>query len=215
MTEHPLGAPRVRAYLDRIGAQRPARPDATALRELHRRHLLTVPFENLSVHLGEPVVLDPEALVDKVVTARRGGFCYELNGAFAALLTALGYPVTLLAGRVFGENGLGAPFDHLALRVDAGGPWLVDVGFGRHTEVPCGWTNAVNRPTPAASSASRRRTTATWTSSGTAGRSTAWRPGRVLSPTSRWPAGGSAPHPSPTSRSPWSAPGSPATAASR
>ncbi len=136
MTEHPLGAPRVRAYLDRIGAQRPARPDATALRELHRRHLLTVPFENLSVHLGEPVVLDPEALVDKVVTARRGGFCYELNGAFAALLAALGYPVTLMAGRVFGESGLGAPFDHLALRVDAGGPWLVDVGFGRHAVWP-------------------------------------------------------------------------------
>lgn len=136
MTEHRLSAPRIRAYLDRVGAARPARPDAAALRDLHRRHLLSVPFENLSIHLGESVVLDPDALVDKIVTARRGGFCYELNGAFAALLAALGYPVTLMAGRVFGENGLGAPFDHLALRVDADGPWLVDVGFGRFSDWP-------------------------------------------------------------------------------
>jgi N-hydroxyarylamine O-acetyltransferase len=126
------------AYLARIGAARPARADAAALRELHLRHLLAVPFENLSIHLGEPIVLEPAALLDKLVRRRRGGFCYELNGAFADLLAALGFGVTLLAARVFGEDGPGPPFDHLALRVDVAGdgPWLADVGFGRHSSYP-------------------------------------------------------------------------------
>jgi N-hydroxyarylamine O-acetyltransferase len=130
--------PHLDAYLARIGATHPPRADAAALRELQLRHLLTVPFENLSIHLGEPIVLDPEALVDKVVRRRRGGFCYELNGAFATLLAALGFRVTLLAARVFGAHGLGPPFDHLALRVDvdSSGSWLADVGFGRHSHYP-------------------------------------------------------------------------------
>ncbi|UNO42045.1 arylamine N-acetyltransferase [Streptomyces sp. MST-110588] len=128
---------RTDAYLRRIGADRPAAPDAKALRDLQFRHLLTVPFENLSVHLGEDIVLEDKALVDKVVRARRGGFCYELNGAFAALLKALGYDVQLLAARVFGPDGVGIPYDHLALRVDtSAGPWLVDVGFGRNSHFP-------------------------------------------------------------------------------
>jgi N-hydroxyarylamine O-acetyltransferase len=133
-----LGGPVVDAYLARIGMARPARADAAALAELQLRHLLAVPFENLSIHLGEPIVLDQGALVGKVVGRRRGGFCYELNGAFAALLSTLGFSVTLLAARVFGEGGLGPPFDHLALRVDDadGGSWLADVGFGRHSHHP-------------------------------------------------------------------------------
>jgi N-hydroxyarylamine O-acetyltransferase len=122
------------AYLNRIGAERPARPDDDALRALHLRHLLTVPFENLSIHLGEDIVLDPAALVAKVVDRHRGGFCYELNGAFATLLSALGFEVDLLAARVFGDDGqLSLPYDHLALRV---GPWLADIGFGGHTHYP-------------------------------------------------------------------------------
>jgi N-hydroxyarylamine O-acetyltransferase len=126
------------AYLARIGAARPARTDAAALRELQLRHLLAVPFENLSIHLGEPIVLEPAALLDKLVRRRRGGFCYELNGAFADLLSTLGFGVTLLAARVFGQAGPGPPFDHLALRVevDGDGPWLADVGFGRHSSYP-------------------------------------------------------------------------------
>lgn len=136
MNELCIGEPRAGAYLDRIGARRPVRPDAAALRDLHERHLRTVPFENLSMHLGEDITLDPKPLIEKIVTARRGGFCYELNGAFAALLTTLGYPVTLLAARVFGDDGLGIPFDHLALRVDTPEPWLVDVGFGRNPVFP-------------------------------------------------------------------------------
>ncbi|MEV4433356.1 arylamine N-acetyltransferase [Streptomyces sp. NPDC049585] len=136
------------AYLERIGARRPVAPTLGALRELHLRHVITVPFENLSIHLGEEIALEGAALVDKVVRRARGGFCYELNGAFAELLTALGYRVSLLAGRVSGPEGrLGIPFDHMALQVDiegnekegeegAGESFLVDVGFGRNSQVP-------------------------------------------------------------------------------
>ncbi|MGX1269899.1 arylamine N-acetyltransferase family protein [Streptomyces phaeoluteigriseus] len=135
----PLDAPLVEAYLRRIGVEYPAWPTADVLRELHLRHLRTVPFENLSVHLGEEIVLEERRLVEKLVVTGRGGFCYELNGAFGALLTALGFDVTPLAGRVYGNEGrLGVPYDHLALRVrtvDAG-EWLADVGFGAHSHYP-------------------------------------------------------------------------------
>ena len=129
------------AYLRRLGAERPARPTLDVLRELQLRHLMTVPFENLSIHLGEKIVLEENRLLEKVVGARRGGFCYELNGVFGALLTALGFDVTLLAARVYGDEGrLGIPYDHLVLRVRArtvdGGDWLVDVGFGAHSHHP-------------------------------------------------------------------------------
>jgi N-hydroxyarylamine O-acetyltransferase len=106
------------------------------LRDVQLRHLRTVPFENLSIALGEPIVLTEEALLEKIVDRRRGGFCYELNGLFGMVLAALGYRTTYLGARVFQPEGLGPPFDHLALRVDCPEPWLVDVGFGRHALHP-------------------------------------------------------------------------------
>jgi N-hydroxyarylamine O-acetyltransferase len=127
-----------RRYLDRIGAPRvSARPTVELLRDLHQRHQRTVPFENLSIHLGEPIVLDEAELAAKIIDRRRGGFCYELNGLFAALLRALGFRVTLLSARVFSPEGaLSHPFDHLALRVDLDERYLVDVGFGAHADYP-------------------------------------------------------------------------------
>jgi N-hydroxyarylamine O-acetyltransferase len=95
-----------------------------------------VPFENLDSHLGAVIDLAEPALYDKVVRRRRGGFCYELNGLFAALLRQLGYQVRLMSARVHGPAGLGPPYDHLALRVDLAEPWLVDVGFGRFNRHP-------------------------------------------------------------------------------
>ncbi|MFJ9001580.1 arylamine N-acetyltransferase [Streptomyces sp. NPDC102359] len=140
------------AYLRRLGVEQPARPTLDALRELHLSHLRTVPFENLSVHLGEEIVLEEKRLLDKVVEAGRGGFCYELNGAFGALLTALGYDVALLSARVHGEEGrLGIPYDHLALRVRTvdGGDRLVDVGFGAHFHLPLAFGERREQQDPA------------------------------------------------------------------
>ena len=133
-----LDAPAVDAYLDRIGADRDA-----SLAELQERHLLSVPFENLGIHLGEPIVLDPPALFDKIVTRRRGGFCYELNGSFAALLSSLGHRCAFLGAKVIGAGDrLGPPFDHMALLVDDHADAvrkLVDVGFGRFATHPLRW----------------------------------------------------------------------------
>lgn len=119
------------AYLERIGYRGPLDPTAETLRRLHLAHLLAVPFENLSIHAGEPVVLDDQALFEKIVARRRGGFCYELNGLFAALLRELGFDVRMLSAAVMGRAGeFGPEFDHMALLVTLEERWLADVGFG-------------------------------------------------------------------------------------
>jgi len=121
----------VDAYFSRIGFSGPTPPTAETLRALHVSHMRTVPFENLDISLGRPIVCDEERFLHKIIDLHRGGFCYELNGAFAALLRALGFSVTLLSGRVSREDGTAsAEFDHLALRIDLDEPWLADVGFG-------------------------------------------------------------------------------------
>jgi N-hydroxyarylamine O-acetyltransferase len=73
----------IEAYLKRIHYDGSRIPTLANLLELHRTHLLNVPFENLDIHLGRPIVLDEEKIIHKIVERRRGGFCYELNGAFA------------------------------------------------------------------------------------------------------------------------------------
>jgi N-hydroxyarylamine O-acetyltransferase len=123
------------SYLARINYSGPIEPSADTLRALHRAHMLAVPFENLDIHLGRPIVCDEAGFLHKIIDERRGGFCYELNGAFAALLRTLGFEVTLLSARVVGTDGSYSPeFDHLMLRVDppavSGAAWLADVGFG-------------------------------------------------------------------------------------
>src|SRR2546427_13017242 len=80
----------VAAYLERIGYSGPATPNAEALRDIHRAHLFAVPFENLDIGWKREIRIDQQAFLRKIIEDRRGGFCYELNGAFAALLEALG-----------------------------------------------------------------------------------------------------------------------------
>jgi N-hydroxyarylamine O-acetyltransferase len=124
-------------HLLRIGHRGAAEPTLETLRALHLAHLTSVPFENLDIHLGRPIVLDEAALFRKIVEQRRGGFCYELNGLFAGLLRALGFQVTMLSARVVAGGGTGPEFDHLALRVDLPeGRFLADVGFGRSFREP-------------------------------------------------------------------------------
>jgi len=119
------------AYLDRIRYGGPGVPAEQSLAGLHRAHLMSVPFENLDIPLGREIILEENRLIDKVVHQGRGGFCYELNGAFALLLRELGFEVTLLSAAVAkAEGGFDPPFDHMALMVSLEQPWLVDVGFG-------------------------------------------------------------------------------------
>lgn len=161
----------VERYLHRIGVPWPAKLDAAALRRLQQAHLRTVPFENLSIHLPEPISLAPADLLAKITERGRGGFCYELNGAFALLLEALGARVRRLAARVYQDGAPGPPYDHLALAVDlpggsglagekpapslagekpdGSGTWLADVGFGSHAIYPLRYGSRVEQDDPA------------------------------------------------------------------
>ena len=125
------------AYLQRIDQRGSVTPSFECLYALHRAHLLAVPFENLDIHLGRRIALDEATLFEKVVSQRRGGYCYELNGLFSGLLSGLGFRVTRLAADIPAESGgCGFGFDHLILLVELDDRWIVDVGFGDSYRAP-------------------------------------------------------------------------------
>jgi N-hydroxyarylamine O-acetyltransferase len=121
-------------YLERIGFDREPRANLGTLRAILRAHVCSVPFENLDVQLGRPVTTAVEHAYDKIVMARRGGWCYEQNGLFGWVLSEIGFEVTRVAAAVMrAERGEVAAANHLALlvrTVDTEGEWLADVGFG-------------------------------------------------------------------------------------
>jgi len=122
----------VAAYLDRIGFNGRPTVDRATLEAIQRLHLLAIPYENLDVQLGRPSTTDPAGAFDKIVTRRRGGWCYEMNGLLGWALAEIGFPVTRLASGVMrsvaGEGNIG---NHLVLRIDLDGPpMLADVGLG-------------------------------------------------------------------------------------
>lgn len=121
------------AYLARIGFTGARTPTLATLRELVRAHTTTFPFENLEIILGRGVPLDLESLQDKMIRRRRGGYCYENVGLFAAALERIGFEFTAMSGRVTrGASNL-RPATHALLRVKASDDdriWLCDVGFG-------------------------------------------------------------------------------------
>lgn len=117
--------------LDRINYQGALNPDRETLFALHECHIRSVPFENLDVQNKVEIKLDLPHLFHKVVTQKRGGFCYELNHLFYHLLKAIGFEVSLLSGRTYDDENLGPEFDHLALAIDMDDKvWLADVAFG-------------------------------------------------------------------------------------
>lgn len=119
------------AYLARIGYEGEPTPTPAALRGLHRAHALTIPFENLDILLGRPILLDLPSLQAKLVQARRGGYCFEQNSLFAAVLESIGFEVTRLSARVRMGDPVPRARAHMILAVEAGGErWLADVGFG-------------------------------------------------------------------------------------
>lgn len=120
----------VGTYLDRIGYNGPLNQTAETLRVLHRAHMLSIPFENLDIPLGNKIAISVPSFYDKIVQRGRGGFCYELNGLFGWLLEQLGFNATLHSARVFDGEKLGAEFDHIVLQVHLEQCWLADVGFG-------------------------------------------------------------------------------------
>ncbi|MDX2564348.1 arylamine N-acetyltransferase [Streptomyces sp. TX20-6-3] len=123
------------AYLARIGyeAERDGElaADLRTLTTLHRAHVRAVPFENLDVALGRTVPLDLKSLQAKLVDRRRGGYCYEQNSLFAAVLERIGFTVTGRGARNRSRGAVLPPVTHALLVVTIEGEqWLADVGFG-------------------------------------------------------------------------------------
>ena len=118
------------AYLDRIGLAAPPRVTADGLESVHRAQAYTVPFENFDILLGRGISLDPAEVFAKLVTRRRGGYCFELNGLLETALTAFGFTARPLLARVH-LSGTPTSRTHLLLLVTLDGrEWLADVGFG-------------------------------------------------------------------------------------
>lgn len=120
-------------YFTRINYSGNTEPNIENLRAIHRAHMYHIPFENLSMFVPEPYQLNEEALFDKLVTRNRGGFCFEQNGLFAAILREMGYEVDILGAQVFNnERGTYSPSrTHMTLLVTAENTrYLADVGFG-------------------------------------------------------------------------------------
>lgn len=118
-------------FLSRIGILHMPRADAKGLGELHRAFLKNIPFENIDPFLHRKVSLREEALWQKIILGKRGGYCFELNSIFSRALEELGFAVRPVLGRVFMGRTQAGPRTHLASIVEiAGREWLADVGFG-------------------------------------------------------------------------------------
>ncbi|WAT26422.1 arylamine N-acetyltransferase family protein [Pseudomonas sp. GXZC] len=122
-----------RLYLQCLGYDSPPAPTLHTLRELQLRHVCTFAFENLSSLMRLPVPIDLASVEQKVLLAGRGGYCYELNQMFLALLQELGFDARGITGRVV----MGGPPDartarthRLSLVTLDGVRYITDVGFG-------------------------------------------------------------------------------------
>lgn len=133
-----LDSQELRLYLDRIGFEgAPEAADIDGVAAVHHAHFYTFPFENLDIHLGDPVLIHTDWLVEKMLVQRRGGFCYELNLLLRAALRGMGFDVAPISGQMERKRGFGPPFDHLALLVRLpGGNLLADAGNGETFQRP-------------------------------------------------------------------------------
>ena len=118
-------------YLERIGYHGPTTPDLACLRGIHRRHVLSISYENLDVQMRRPVDLDMERIFEKMVIRRRGGWCYEMNGLLGWALGEIGFDVMRMSGAVMrssqGHKTIG---NHLVLAVQLEKPYIADAGLG-------------------------------------------------------------------------------------
>lgn len=123
------------AYFTRLHCQPLGVPTVEALRTLHLAHNCAIPFENLDVLLPREIQLDETALEEKLLYARRGGYCFELNGLFERALRDIGFNVRSLLGRVILSHPASLPpRTHRLLLVDVEDEqWIADVGFGGQT----------------------------------------------------------------------------------
>ena len=124
--------------LERIGYSGSLDVNADVLSALQKAFLYSVPFENLDIHAGIPITLDPERFYQKIVIERRGGFCYECNTLFYQMLLQLGFDVQMIAARMVLTDINSQRYSHMALLVYLEQPYLADVGNGQsiHAAMP-------------------------------------------------------------------------------
>ncbi len=122
----------INKYLKRINYEGELKPNLTVLKNLHKKHLLNIPFENLDIHYKKPIILEISKINEKIISKNRGGFCYELNSLFNELLKYIGFETKIISARVYNkEKTYGKEFDHLAIIVKIENiEYLCDVGFG-------------------------------------------------------------------------------------
>ena len=139
-------------YFARIGYEGPRAATLEVLQAIHRLHPGAIPFENLNPLTRRAVKLDPESVERKLVTERRGGYCFEQNALFANVLMQLGFRITPLLARVLWgrESDAVPPRTHMVLRIDIGADaWIADVGFGSVTlTAPLRLATGLAQPTP-------------------------------------------------------------------
>ncbi|HEX6681774.1 MAG TPA: arylamine N-acetyltransferase [Candidatus Limnocylindrales bacterium] len=126
------------AYLRRLGLSRPGSASAAVLGAIHRAHVSRVPYENLLIQLDRPADLDAATTVSRILRGG-GGYCFELNGALAALLEALGFQVSRYEGRVWHHRpDSDSPVNHMPMivRCDDGSRWLVEAGMSDAVAAP-------------------------------------------------------------------------------
>ncbi|MEN9659050.1 MAG: hypothetical protein RL571_2515 [Pseudomonadota bacterium] len=124
-------------YLKRINYSGSIAVDLATLTALHQAHMWHIPFENLDIHLGVAIDLSHKALFNKIILAKRGGFCYELNYLFFALLSSIGFSAQLISAQVFNGKSYGPEFDHLLLLVTLNNQqFIADIGFGDSFQTP-------------------------------------------------------------------------------
>ncbi|MEM7572146.1 MAG: arylamine N-acetyltransferase [Bacteroidota bacterium] len=120
----------IKNYTNRIGYKDNIEITESCLRELHKCHVMSIPFEAIDVYMGRRIELDLESIYHKVINKQRGGYCYELNYLFHKMLSEVGFPNFMISASIFNEDQFGPEFDHMAIIVELEDQWLVDVGFG-------------------------------------------------------------------------------------
>ena len=121
------------AYLQRIHYTGEIAPTLETLKAIHNAQLYTIPFENFDIQLGRGINLEPEAIFDKLVHKRRGGYCFELNGLFLMALEIFGFDARPLLSRVHITGTPSGRGHQIELVNIQGRPWIADVGFGGET----------------------------------------------------------------------------------
>lgn len=119
-------------YLEKIGLADMPQADEAGLQAIHAAQVFSIPFENLDIHLGRPILLKHEDLTDKIINRKRGGYCFELNEMLRIALKSIGFKVRPILARVLYQRTEPGPLTHEGLIVTISGrDWFCDVGFGR------------------------------------------------------------------------------------